>query len=66
MFENDMHSAVARVRDDLLAIAQMFADAEHHKAAFQVQDFARLIVDEAEAVARAAVGKSESKVKIAS
>ncbi|WP_152101001.1 hypothetical protein [Lacipirellula parvula] len=50
MSDRDLHEATARIYDDLLVLARMFADAERYSTAIRVQGFARLILDEATAV----------------
>lgn len=50
MTDSDLQSAAARIHDELLDIARMFADAEHYKAALHAIGFARLIVEEASGV----------------
>ena len=47
MVDDDLLRATTRRYDDLLAIAKMFAEAEHYLTALHIQGFARRIVDEA-------------------
>lgn len=49
MTDDDLLTAAARIHDDLIRIARTFADAEQYKVAIQMQGFARVVVDEAEA-----------------
>ncbi|BBO35679.1 hypothetical protein [Lacipirellula parvula] len=66
MNDNDLLNTAARVHDELLGIARMFADAEHYKAAIQTQGFARLVIDAAEAIRQETQIKQLQKVKLAS
>ncbi len=50
MTDDELLTAASRIHDELLRIARLFAGAEHHKVAIQMQGFARLVIDEAEAV----------------
>lgn len=45
--DDNLVRAATRTHDDLLAIAKMFAEAEHYMTALHVQGFARRILDEA-------------------
>jgi hypothetical protein len=66
MNDNNLLNTAARIHDELLDIARMFAEAEHYKAAIQMQGFARLVIDEAEAIHLETPSKQLQVVKLAS
>ena len=59
---DDILNEAARIRHDLLDIAQMFADAEYFQTAIQIQGFAALILTEAE---RMATNESRGPARVA-
>lgn len=65
MTHDDLLDAATRIHDELLDIARMFAEAEHYKAAIQMQGFASLVIDEAEAILQETLTKQLQEVKLA-
>ena len=66
MNDNDLMNTATRIHNELLDIARMFAEAEHYKAAIQMQGFARLVIDEAETIRQETQIKQLQEVKLAS
>lgn len=50
MINDDLVSGATRTHDDLLAIAKMFAEAEHYMTAIHIRGFATRILHEAVAL----------------